>query len=481
VAGERALEATAFEDASRFLEEALSLEMWEDDRDHAELLFLVGTAQRGEGRWEEALATWTDALSRLEALDDTARYGEVAWHVGYQLLWAGRRDELAAILGRSITRLEGTESVEHARLLIGAAAGFGTVDQRPMALMLMTKAGDLASRLRDPSLDQDVEQAWSFLDWTFPRLAASLEHGRRAAALMEANGALWDLANVWSFVCSAEALSGNDAAAREAAARSTDLAERLGHLGAHIYVSRALWPLDVQAKGPSEASLVEMAGEAGLAREAGIAWAEANAWWYHTLAELWLGRWDDAVNRVRQPVSTDVPGAYVGWGEGISALVLAHVAPEELPDALARFRTPFPQPGEVASSGSWMLAMFAVEALAVAGDWDGVAGLAGAMAGLPETGVARRVADCRSAEALHGLVAAARGEADEAVGWFDAALAHADDRGLRIEAADARRLFALALYHLGVEPDRARALRADAAARYGELGMSRFAELASSG
>ena len=481
VAGERALEATAFEDASRFLEEALSLEVWEDDRDRAELLFLLGAAQRGEGRWEEALATWTDSLNRLEALDDTARYGEVAWHVGYQLLWAGRRDELAAILGRSLTRLEGTESVEHARLLIGAAAGFGTVDQRPMALMLMTKAEGLASHLHDPTLDQDVEQAWAFLDWTFPRLAASLEHGRRAAERMEANGALWDLANVWSFVASAEALSGNDAAAREAAARSSELADRLGHLGAHIYVSRALWPLDVQAEGPSAATLEEMAGEARLAREAGIAWAEANAWWYHTLAELWLGRWDESLTRVRRPVPTEVPASYVGWGEGISALVLAHVAPEELPDALARFRTPFPQPGEVASSGSWMFAMFAVEALAVAGDWDGVAGLAEAMAGLPETGIARRVADCRSAEALHGLIAAARGEAGEAVRWFEAAVAHADGRDMRLESAEARRLFALALEHLGVEPERARALRADAAGRYGELGMSRFAELASSG
>jgi hypothetical protein len=85
--------------------------------------------------------------------------------------------------------------------------------------------------------------------------------------------------------------------------------------------------------------------------------------------------------------------------------------------------------------------------------------------------------EARPVAAIRGLVAAATGDADGAVGWFEDAVADVDGRRLRIESADVRRLFALALDRLGLDPARAADLREDAAVRYLELGMDRHAGL----
>ncbi|MEX2458012.1 MAG: AAA family ATPase, partial [Actinomycetota bacterium] len=482
VAGERALEATAFEDAARLLEEAVSLEAWADERERAELLFLLGQGQRGAGRWEEALATWTDALERFESLDDPERYGDVAWNVGYQLLWAGRRDELANLLGRVLMRLEGTDSEAHVRLLLGAAAGFATVDQFEPAIMLLEKGDEMSGRLGASGLAADVEQARCFVLWTFPVLEEALASGLRAVELMREAGSQWDLANVEAFTASCHALMGADEEAFRLGESAAALADRLGHIGAHIYVSRALAPLRAQVSGDPEAFLREMEAEVTIAQEAGIAWAEANAEWNASMAELWLGRRDEALVRARRGIEIEVPAAFAGWGSGSAALVQAVAgSAEEARETIRSRPAELSSPGKEISSGAWMHALFAIEALAVLGDWDAVSELAPVLEGLPRAGLVRRVVDSRAMESLRGLASAARGDAQEATLRFDEAIREADTRGFRIEAADVRRLFALALDRLGSDPERAASLRADAAARYEELGMSRFAELASSG
>ena len=124
-----------------------------------------------------------------------------------------------------------------------------------------------------------------------------------------------------------------------------------------------------------------------------------------------------------------------------------------------------------------MITLFSIEALALLGEWERVAEMGPVLDGVGRTGLARRVVDSRSIEALRGLMAAARGDATETVARFEAALAHADERGLRIESAEARRLFAIALERLGTDAERAAALHADAATRYREIGMERFAAL----
>ena len=396
----------------------MALEAWQDDREHAELLYDLGQAQRGAARWEDALATWTRALDLLEQPEDRERFAEIAWHVGYQLLWSGRRDELAQILGRSLTRLEGVDSVSHARLLLGAAAGFGSVDQFELAVGMLEKADQMSSRLPESAvLTAEVEQARCFVLWTFPVLEEALASARRAVDLLREAGAQFDLANVESFLTSALSVMGRDEEAFEIGARAAEAADRLGHLGAHIYVSRALEPIKVQTTGDVEGFLAHMEAEAGLAREAGITWAESNALWHAALAELWLGRSEAALARSKEMGGLDVPASFMGWNTGIRALL------EAVAGDAGRARTIMDSkplevstPGREISTGAWMHALFSMEACAVLGDWDGVAAWAPVLEGLPRAGFVRRVIDSRSMDAHRGLAAAAAGDAGETSG-----------------------------------------------------------------
>ncbi len=480
MAGERALEAAAFEDAARHLEAALELETGLDDAAEADLRFSLGIAQRGAGRWEDALATWMDTLGRFRALGERERLAEVAWHVGYQLLWAGREEVLAQVLTEALVDLEGSDSAGHARLLLGAAVGFATVAQLAGSELMLGKAEAMAGTLNDDVLNRDLDQARAVVHWTFPGLAECITAARRAEVRMEAAGALWDLANIRSFIVAAQILSGEVEEAIALGGPTLELADRLGHVGAHIYVSRALDPTRAQTSGDAKGLLVSMESEATLAHDAGIVWAESNAVWHCAIAELWLGHWDDALARGRDGMTRKIPAGYEGWGDGVLAVILALAGPREEAVAWIEARLDrVPTPGERGTIGAWMLALFLTEALAVVGNWDRLASLAPVMEGLPATGIAYRVIDTRSAKVSLGLVAAARGDAEGARAAFEETVADADRRGFVIEGAETRRLYALALARLGIEPERAAALRAEAAVRYRELGMDRHAALVS--
>jgi class 3 adenylate cyclase/tetratricopeptide (TPR) repeat protein len=481
-AGDRALAAAAFEDAARNFDAALSFESVLDARATAELQFVLGQAQRGAVRWEEALATWKQSLAGFEALGDDDRLAEVAWHVGYQLLWAGRRDELAELLGLVLTRLEGTDSGSHARLLLGAAAGFTSVGQLGPAQFMLSKAERMVETIGDEAAARDLEQAKAFVHWTFPGVPESIEHGLRAVELMRDAGVLWDLANVESFAASSLALAGREEEGRAYADRAAELADRIGHVGAHIYVNRGYASLEIQRSGTIEDYVELMRGETVIAREAGIAWAEANAEWHIAMAMLWLGRWDEAVQGAAASLSFDTPQAYAGWGHGIRVLIRATAGtPEETRALIESYRDAFPAPGETASTGMWMQALCSMEALAQIGDWDALAELAPVLERIGVTGIARRIIDSRSVEAMRGLMATALGDAAAAGSAFESAVALADQKGFRIEAAEVRRLWAMSLDRLGGRVDEAAALRAAAAERYRALGMERHAAMCEPG
>ena len=69
-AGNKALEASAFEEARVSFELALSRVDESDSRRRAELIYSLGIAKRGLGRWSEAYVLWEQALEIFEALAD---------------------------------------------------------------------------------------------------------------------------------------------------------------------------------------------------------------------------------------------------------------------------------------------------------------------------------------------------------------------------------------------------------------------------
>ncbi len=68
IAGERAFDAAAFDDAVDYFEQALSLIPTDDQLGRAQLLERLSMALRSVGRWDDALRTMNDALDRYQTL-----------------------------------------------------------------------------------------------------------------------------------------------------------------------------------------------------------------------------------------------------------------------------------------------------------------------------------------------------------------------------------------------------------------------------
>jgi class 3 adenylate cyclase len=92
IAGDRAFDAAAFDDAVAHFEHALSLISSADQLGRAQLLERLAMALRSVGRWDDALRTMNEALDRYEALGQveaigrwcTSWCGVLGWSKGYR-------------------------------------------------------------------------------------------------------------------------------------------------------------------------------------------------------------------------------------------------------------------------------------------------------------------------------------------------------------------------------------------------------------
>jgi predicted ATPase len=89
VAGDRAAEAAAFEDAVAHFRHAISLPEG-DAAGHGQLLERLALGLRSIGRWDEALAAMDQALTVYERLGQTDALGRLYWTMTEHLAWAAR-------------------------------------------------------------------------------------------------------------------------------------------------------------------------------------------------------------------------------------------------------------------------------------------------------------------------------------------------------------------------------------------------------
>ena len=120
IAGERAFDAAAFDDAVGHFEKALSLLPNDDQLGRAQLLERLAMALRGVGRWQEALDTMNDALDRYQTLGQLEAIGRLGWAMVYQLVWTARFVEGVQVAQRTLAALGNTVSGDKARPVISA-------------------------------------------------------------------------------------------------------------------------------------------------------------------------------------------------------------------------------------------------------------------------------------------------------------------------------------------------------------------------
>ncbi len=477
IAGERAFDAAAFDDAVGYFEKALSLMPNDGQLGRAQLLERLAMALRSVGRWEDALRTMNDALDRYEALGQVEAIGRLGWAMVYQLVWTARFADAVQVGRRALAALGNTMSADRARLLSALGWAISISGDYAAAVAMFDQARALAEQVGNRRAMADVLHMQSIHHFGYAELAEGVRVGLRAAEVFEQERALWDLCSVEGFVIYEDGNLGSREQAASLADKTLGIAKRLGHLGAEYLVlidriRRAAMLGDlpqVEALGPQ---IVDI-GERG-----GLPWRFVGHL-YLGLAAHWRGNTELAEAELRKAVELEPPGAFAGLSAAVLAGHLAfHGRAQEVMELLESARSGLPSLEVVSGIGSWNCMLGFVEALYVCD----LSGQAASLAPLIERaleflGRSYITYDGRLVETRAGLAAAAARQWEEAEHHFGIAREVAAQMSNRVELADLSRLYARMLLDRGDTGDHERAaeMLQEALSAYRTFGMPAYA------
>jgi class 3 adenylate cyclase/tetratricopeptide (TPR) repeat protein len=477
VAGDRAFDAAAFDDAVGHFEHALSLVPAADHYGRAQLLERLAMALRSVGRWDDALRTMNQAMDRYQALGQAAATGQLGWAMVYQLIWSGRLIEAVAAGQRALAALGDTTSADKARLLSALALAISVSGDYPAATATFNQARALADQVGNERALADVLHMQTFHHLAYAELADGIRVGLRAAETFERESALWDLCSVQAFVIFEDGTLGSREQAASLADKTLGLAERLGHLGAAFLVlfdriRKAAMVGDlpqVEALGPQ---IVDI-GERG-----GLPWRSFGHL-YLGLAAHRRGNADRAEAHLRNAVELEPPGAFAGQ---CAAVLARHLAYDGRADEVMEFfelaQSRLPTLDRVNGTGSWSCLLNFVEAFYLCDMHDKAASLAPLVErGLEVLDRSWLTHDGRLVETRAGLAAAAARRWEAAERHFGIAREIAEQMSNRVELADLCRLHARMLLDRGDSGDHARAaeMLQEALSAYHAFGMPAYA------
>ena len=476
IAGDRAFDAAAFDDAVGHFEHALSLVPVSDQLGRAQLLERLAMALRSVGRWDDALRTMNEAMDRYEALGRADDIGRLGWAMVYQLTWNGQLIEAVAVCRRAMAALGDTASADKARLLSALGRALSASGDYAAAVDMFDQARALAERVGNERALADVLHMQTIHHFGYAEFAEGVSVGLRAAKVFEQESALWDLCSVQAFVIYQDGGLGSREQSVRLADKTLGIAERLGHHGAAFLVlmdriRQAAMLCDlaqVEALGPQ---ILDIGERGGLP--------------YRYIGHIYMGlaaHWRDngglAEAQLRSAVELEPPGAFTGQSRSLLARHLAyHGRADEVMELFESAQSQLPSLDRVNGIGSWSCMLGFVEAFYVCGLYEQAASLAPLVEGLRELGGRWISYDGRLVETRAGLVAAATRRWEEAERQFAIAMKVAEQMSNRLELADLRRLHARMLLDRGSNGDHARAAEMldEALSAYRTFGIRAYA------
>jgi class 3 adenylate cyclase/tetratricopeptide (TPR) repeat protein len=470
-AGDRAMDAAAFEEALRHFEQGLALQP-SDRMTRADLEFGLGRALRSLGRWDEAVERWKEAIDTYEKLGDQRAAGRASWYAAEQLSWIARWDEAIVVAGGGLAALGDVVNADRARLTANAAVMFSAGGYKEAADQMLAEAEGLADELDDPGLLGYILNLRTVHHYFYgqPRLAATV--GLRSAELLRAAGDLWNLANVLSFVALDLAFTIDFERTNRIGAEAYELADRLGHFPARWLAHRSTW-IEIQT---GELERLERFAERDMELIQGLPWT-SGALVLAGIVAFRRGRWEEAIQRFHEALDQEVAEALRGGDVAMLFLAYAYIGDRDRAMPLYAEQAPtLTDFGDTATIGAMNMLTTAVEGLWVLGEkaeaarhYPSIASLAG------NTGNAVRTWDARLVETLAGIAAAGGREWMAADRHFATALEVAEQMPHLTEQADVRRFSAQMLMDRAGpgDLDRARELLTQAVDGYHRLGMPR--------
>jgi tetratricopeptide (TPR) repeat protein len=476
IAGERAADAAAFDDAVAHFQQALSLLERSTQDTRAELLERLAMALRSVGRWDDALTTMNEALDLYQALGRTDALGRLSWAMVSQLTWTARVPEAVQAARRALAALGDIVSADRARLLSAMAWAVGLGNDHATAKQMFDQARALADQVGDERALADVLQMETSHHFGYAEYVEGVSAGLRAAEVFDREGALWDLCSVQAFVIYQDGALGSHEQAIRLADKTMAIAQRLGHLGATflllLYRAREAATLgdlvSLEALGPQMITICQRGS---------LPWLYVGHLCLGLVAQ-WRGDAVRAEAEIRRAVQLEAPGAFSGSSTSILVRHLAHLGrAEEVMAIYQAERSKLPSLDRANSHGAWVRLLGLVEALYLCGFADDAAALSPLVEKALEHGPDWVTFDGRLVRTCAGLAAAAGGRWEAAERHFAEAGLHAKRMNNRLEQTELRRLRARMLLDRDGLGDRALAaeLLAEALIDYRKFGMPSYA------
>jgi class 3 adenylate cyclase/tetratricopeptide (TPR) repeat protein len=476
IAGDRAFDVAAFDDAVGHYEHALSLVSSADQPGRAQLLERLAMALRSVGRWDDALRTMNDALDLYERVGQVEPIGRLGWAMVYQLVWTARLVEGVQVGQRTLAALGNTVSADKARLLSALGWALSVSGDYSTATATFDQARGLAEQVGNERAIADVLHMQTLHHLAYAEFTDGIRVGLRAAETFERESALWDLCSVQAFVIYEDGALGGREQAMSLADKTLGIAGRLGHIGAAFIVlcdqiREAVMLGDlpqVEALGPQ---IIDI-GERG-----GLPWRFVG-YIYLGLAAHWRDDAERAEAELRKAAEMEPPGAIGGQSGSLLARHLAYQGrTEEVMELFESARSGLPSLEVTSGIGSWNGMLGFVEALYLSDLLDEAAALASLVEGVLELGKKWITFDGRLVETRAGLVAAAARRWETAERYFGMAREAAEQMSNRLELADLGRLHARMLMERGDTGDypRAAEMLEKAVAAYRDFGMPAYA------
>ena len=466
---DRAMDAAAFEEAMKAIDDALSLVDDDDASRRAKLLERKGWAVRALGRFEECIDIWQSVIQMYTAEGELDGIARLSWEMGYQAIWLGDFPRAFTMYASGLAALGENQTPARAELLAGSATFTGFAGMFDASAKEFDEAERIAKEHDDKRALGRVSWGRCVVAWSQGDGPRAIEKGRIAVAQLREAGDMWTLVDALAWLSLPLAFSGQQDEAADIAREAEELGLRLGHLGGTIVARRGMF-LSWFAEDP-DIKRAELAARQDLAACEAInaPWVSQSHGWLAIIL-MYEGRFDESLEHVEHAIRLEPASAWSGLAIGIKMVNRAYVGDIETLRRLLDEHPP--DPSAQTSLGQIVTILCAAQATATAGLRREAAALYPALLEIRER-LSIGMFDVYATERIVAMCAAAGERWEEAERHFVEAMKIATEWPLKFDVPHIRQWHAKMLLDRGGSGDvpRARQMLTEAVAGFDTFGM----------
>ena len=470
---DRAMDAAAYEEALRAIDDALSLVDNENEGRRGKLLERKGWTVRALGNFEECITIWEDVLPIYQRIGEVEVAAGLCWEMGYQFLWLNRFADAFAVYARGIELLGDQRNPARATLIGATGSLIGFAGSYDDAEAQFSDATAIAEECGDDRALGRIGWGRTISNWSHVRRTAAVESGRAAIEHARRASDLWTLVDALNWTSYPVSFGGAPTDGRRLAEEAVMVAAKIGHVSGECLGRR----------GVALASILEGADLDQNERAARTdlegfvttrsPWvSQSHAWLASVL--MFRGDLEGSLRHAEMSIELEPDSAWSGIGWSAKFVNRAMAAERETcRELLQERRDRLPRPGQPAPIGQLMTLYAAARGCAIVGLADEASALYPLVAEWVDTMPIADIFEMPLAQRIAGMTAAAGRHWDQAETHFETATRQARDFPNRLDAPQVQYWYAKMLTDRGNpnDHDRARTMLADALESYRKLGM----------